>query len=147
MPTNTDRKLGALGLAAALMTTALVLAAAPTIAGHEDCHGEFTLVFDEEDSGDLNRALGDTVDTWVVDVPNRPGDVQLDVDETGISDPLEVSIFEKVNGNCQEAQDSPVEVVANPEFEGLADDQRYWIHVLLKDGSDVGEYSIIMEDD
>lgn len=157
MPTNTTKRIGAVALVA-MLAAALVAATAPgAMARHgedhpvvpggqesNNCTAEFTLPFDSKQSESLSRP-DDPVDTWVVDVGDRPGTVQLDVDRTS-GDGMIAQLYEK-DGSCNQVQDN--ETVGDPvEFDGLADNQKYWAHVELNKTTDTqADYTIIMEDD
>jgi hypothetical protein len=145
MPTTQPKKIGGVALAAALVVAALAVVAAPTAAaGSGDCSNAKTLTFDQQESDSLQRPT-DTRDKWVVDVPDRPSTVQLDVDLTS-GDPIDVELYEENGSSCDLVGSE--NVVSGPEFEGLSDDQKYWPHVVFNSTTGTqADYTIIMEDD
>lgn len=160
MPTKNAKRIGSVALVA-MLAAALVAATAPgAMARHgedhpvvpggqasNNCTAEFTLSHGTQDSGSLDRLNNDVEDTWVVDVPDVGSNrnVFLDIDETATSQPLEFELYDKDSGSCGPVSSGDVE--GSREDQNLDDDQKYWIHVELKPDSDIGDYTILMDDE
>lgn len=147
MPTDLRKRIGGVALAVALLATGIAAGIAPaaTAASSNDCKADFTLTFGQRENGTLDRATGNVEEIWVVNVPalSNPDTARLDVDEEGVSDELRYDFYEKPS-SCQKITEDG-DVIGTFEEDDQDDDQKYWIHVELKDNSNVGDYSVLME--
>lgn len=145
--TPTTKKLGAVALAAAVLTIGFATVVSPPAqAAAADCNEERSQDFGAWGEGTLSASV-DSKDIVKIVAPDlsSPHDITLEVTENGTSDPLVFELwYLDANSVCK--QESSDDVVSGFEVTSLTEDREYFVHVALDDDELTGDYALRMFD-